>query len=274
MTTVTDHLLRGLAPIPTAAWKLIDDEARERLTPLLVARQVADLTGPRGWRHDALSTGRATQVSAPPPGASVTAPVLRQRQVLPLVEFRIPFVVSRAEIDDMQRGTSDPDLEDLDRAAQEAAAIETRAVFHGWEAAGIAGISDTDAYPTAELGTDCSTYPTTVAVAVDRMRRNGIEGPYDLVIGSDGYTRIVETTEEGGFLLLDHLGRILGGKVIWAPAVDGAFVLAQGEGNFSLDVGQDLAIGYGHHDADSVHLYLEESFTFRVLEPDAACVLL
>lgn len=270
---MTDHLMRGLAPIPAAAWDLIDDEARERLTPLLVARQIADFHGPRGWRHDALSTGRVSRVSAAPAGTTVSAPSLRQREVLPLVEFRVPFTVSRAEIDDMQRGAPDPDLEDLDRAAREAAAIETRSVFHGWESAGIDGIADASAYPTAELGTDCSTYPTTVAVAVDTMRRNGIEGPYDLVIGSAGYTRIVETTEEGGFLLLDHLGRILGGRVIWAPTVDGAFVVAQGEGNFVLDIGQDVAIGYSHHDADNVYLYLEESFTFRVLEPDAVCVL-
>ena len=44
-------------------------------------------------------------------------------------------------------------------------------------------------------------------------------------------------------------------------------------GDFVLDCGQDLSIGYRDHDADVVDLYLEESFSFRVLEPDAAVVL-
>ncbi|MGH3999711.1 MAG: encapsulin [Pseudonocardiaceae bacterium] len=40
-----------------------------------------------------------------------------------------------------------------------------------------------------------------------------------------------------------------------------------------LDVGQDLSIGYSRHDTELVTLYLEESFSFRVTEPDAAVVL-
>lgn len=41
----------------------------------------------------------------------------------------------------------------------------------------------------------------------------------------------------------------------------------------SLDVGQDFSIHYTHHDGELGTLYLEESFSFRVTEPDAAVVL-
>jgi uncharacterized linocin/CFP29 family protein len=51
--SVTDHLLRDLAPIPTRAWKAVDDEARERLTPLLAARRLAEWVGDGGWHRDA-----------------------------------------------------------------------------------------------------------------------------------------------------------------------------------------------------------------------------
>ena len=84
------------------------------------------------------------------------------------------------------------------------------------------------------------------------------------------YTEIVETTEHGGHLLLDHLHTILGGPLVWSPGVDGGVVLSLRGGDFILDSGQDLSIGYLDHDADVVRLYLEESFNFRVLEPDAA----
>ena len=40
-----------------------------------------------------------------------------------------------------------------------------------------------------------------------------------------------------------------------------------------LDCGEDLSIGYLAHDAETVQLYLEESISFHVVEPDAAVVL-
>lgn len=60
---------------------------------------------------------------------------------------------------------------------------------------------------------------------------------------------------------------------MWAPGLDGAVLVSKRGGDFVLDVGQDLSIGYIRHDAELVTLYLEESFNFRVNEPDAVVVL-
>ena len=57
---------------------------------------------------------------------------------------------------------------------------------------------------------------------------------------------------------------------MWSPGLDGGIVLSLRGGDFILESGQDLSIGYLDHDADVVRLYLEESLNFRVLEPDAA----
>ena len=64
--------------------------------------------------------------------------------------------------------------------------------------------------------------------------------------------------------------KILGGPIVWSPGVDGAVVVSQRGGDFLFDSGQDLAVGYDHHDADAVHLYIEQSFSFRVATPEAA----
>ncbi|MGH3494895.1 MAG: family 1 encapsulin nanocompartment shell protein [Sciscionella sp.] len=269
----SNHLMRELAPIPTKAWEGIDGEARERLAPLLAARKLADWVGPGGWDHSAMATGRTTELEGPPAGASSEGVRTRLRRVLPLAEFTVALTVSRREIEDLQRGATDPEFDDLNRAARQAAEIENRAVFHGWEAAGITGIADASPYPAATLGTSCDEYPGNVARAVNQLRCNGVEGPYALAIGPAGYTGIVETAEHGGHLLFDHLKQVLGGTIVWAPGVDGAIVVSQRGGDFVLDVGQDLSIGYSHHDADTVHLYLQESFAFRAVEPDAAIAL-
>ncbi|WP_019876522.1 family 1 encapsulin nanocompartment shell protein [Sporichthya polymorpha] len=268
---MTDHLLRNLAPIPDTAWKLIDDEAKERLTPKLAARRLVDWKGPRGWGHSATNLGRVRRLA--PAGDAARGEEVDQRMVLPVTEFRVPFTVKRAEIADAARGAVDLDLDDLARAAARAAECENTAVLHGWATAGIVGLTEASTHDPLPLGEDAMSLPHTVAVAVDRLRCAGIEGPYALAIAPAGYTRIVETTEQGGHPLLDHLRQILGGDVIWAPGVEGAVVLSRRGGDFVLDVGQDLAIGYRTHDAETVELYLEESFSFRVIEPDAALAL-
>jgi uncharacterized linocin/CFP29 family protein len=274
--TSPNHLLRDKAPIPVRAWRTIDAEAKDRLTPLLAGRKLADWVGPGGWRHDALSLGRTDALDAAPAGLDAGDVMLRRRRVLPLAEYRVPFTVDRSEIDDIQRGSRDPDLDDLARAAQVAAELENRAVLHGWEAAGIDGIAESSPYPVTALGDECSAYPSIVAVAVDRLRQNGIEGPYAFAIGPDRYTDIVATAEHGGYLLMEHINRILGAEshgIVRSPGLDGALVVSQRGSDFLLDVGQDISIGYRDHDAEVVHLYLEESFTFLVAEPDAAVTL-
>ena len=81
---------------------------------------------------------------------------------------------------------------------------------------------------------------------------------------------MIESTEMGGYPVLEHLRLIAGGPVLWAPAVDGAVVMSTRGDDYELTVGQDAAIGYAEHDNGRVHLYLEESFTFQVLTPEAA----
>jgi uncharacterized linocin/CFP29 family protein len=262
-----NHLTRELAPISAAAWKQIDEEARERLTPHLAARRLVDVSGPHGWDYSATNLGRVQPVNH----AGERTALVRQRQVLPLVEVRVPFTVARDELDSADRGATDLGFDDLDRAAHDVAVLENRAVFHGWDEVGFTGLA---AASSAALGADAANYPHAVTKAVDVLREAGIKGPYALAIGPLGHRRIVESTENGGLLVLDHLRRILaGGKVLRAPGVDGAVVASLDSGHFALELGQDIAVGYSHHDAESVTLYLEESFSFRVLEPDAATAL-
>jgi uncharacterized linocin/CFP29 family protein len=266
--------MREHAPITSAAWQQIDDEAKERLAPNLAARRLVDVEGPNGWDFSSVNLGRVRPLDQTTGGETGEGVRVRQRQVLALVEVRVPFTVSRAELDNADRGADDVDLADLDRAAHELAVLENHAAFHGWPGAGITGLVDSSAHAAAALGADPNAYPHVAAKAVDTLRKAGIGGPYALAIGPTGYERIVESTEQGGLLLTDHLRRIMGGgKVVRAPGLTGALVVSLESGYFQLHLGQDISIGYSHHDGESVHLYLEESFTFRVVEPDAIIAL-
>jgi uncharacterized linocin/CFP29 family protein len=63
------------------------------------------------------------------------------------------------------------------------------------------------------------------------------------------------------------------GGIIWAPAIEGGFVVTTRSGDFELDIGQDISIGYQSHSSTVVELYFQETFTFRLLTTEAAVVL-
>jgi uncharacterized linocin/CFP29 family protein len=263
-----NHLLRSQAPISNAGWQLLDEEARERLAPALGARKLVDFSGPHGWEHSATNLGRTNRLeSAPCEGVSGL-----RRRVLPLVEIRSDFELSRAELRDADRGAADADLQALDQAAHQIALAENVAVFHGWDGA-VTGIGEASPYEPVSLGDTAEGYPRHVAGAVERLLCNGVTGPYGLALGREQYRLVVETAEHGGYPLLDHLAKILEGPIVWAPGVKGAFVLSLRGGDFLFESGQDLSLGYESHDGDVVRLYLEQSFSFHVATPEAAVPL-
>jgi uncharacterized linocin/CFP29 family protein len=263
------HLLREHAPITEEAWRLIDEEAVERLRPALAARKLVDFSGPRGWEFSATNLGRVTPLD----GGPVDGVTAVRRRVLPVVELRVPFALDREELRAADRGAEDVDLGPLDAAAKTIATAENRAVFHGWDAGGITGITQASTLDSMTLGENCELYPRHVARAVESLLDAGVEGPYGLALGPAAYTRVLQTAEHGGYPLLEHLRKIIGGPLVWSPGVDGAVVVSLRGGDFLFESGEDLSIGYDSHDANVVNLYLIESFTFRVAEDDAAVTL-
>jgi uncharacterized linocin/CFP29 family protein len=248
---------------------MIDEEARTRLLPGLASRKLLDFSGPHGWEHSATNLGRVESADV----SAVKGVEANRRMVLPLLELRARFEISRAELRAGDRGAQDVDFAELDAAAQRLVEAENVSVFHGWPKAGIEGISERTPHPSIKRGASAEGFPQSVARAVELLLRNGIGGPYGLALGREDYTRVVETAEHGGYPLLEHLRKILQGPIVWAPGVDGALVLSMRGGDFALECGQDLSVGYESHDSEKVALYLEESYSFRVLTPEAAVVI-
>ena len=262
-----NHLLREFAPISDTAWAALDREAKDRLVPALAARRLVDFHGPSGWEHSAVNLGRVTDIDEPFFGLQAV-----QRKVQPLVEVRASFALSRTELADFDRGATDIDVATLDDACMRVATAENLAVFHGWPTAGITGLV-AGTFPALPLSAEFTGYPGDVARAVETLRQAGITGPYGLALGPDAYTGAVVQSEGGGVIVFDHLRKILDGPVVSAPGLSGAVVVSLRGGDFTFHSGEDLAIGYHHHDADTVHLYLEESFTFVISTGEAAVAL-
>ncbi|MFG2881203.1 family 1 encapsulin nanocompartment shell protein [Streptomyces sp. NPDC048297] len=264
---VVTNLHRELAPITPEAWREIEEEAGRTFRRHLAGRRVVDVSGPDGPELAAVGTGHLEGIEPPADGVSA-----RLRGAQHLVELRVPFTVSRSAVDAVERGAKDCDWQSVKDAARTMAFAEDRAVFDGYPAAGIDGLRNRTSNPVIGLPADPREYPDAVSHALTTLRLAGVAGPYSLLLGADAYTAVNETSDHG-CPIAAHLGRILDGKLVWAPAIDGGFLVSTRGGDFELRLGQDLAIGYASHDATDIELYFRQTLTFLVYTDEAVVAL-
>lgn len=124
-----DILKRSLAPIAAEAWTEIDKQAADVLRGVLTGRKVADVSDPKGWLCDSVSEGTLTLAEESP----VEGVNYGVRDVLPLVEIRVPFTLPMWDLDDISRGCKTTDYTPLQEAARQAALFEDTDVFKGLE---------------------------------------------------------------------------------------------------------------------------------------------
>lgn len=265
-----NNLHRSLAPMSQAAWDDLEETITDRFTQRIAGRRIAAMPEPKGYGFSALPTGTTKDVDC-----GVTDVVSRAREQFPVVELRIPFTVSRTEIDNVLRGDVDVDWSPAEQAAEKLAEAEDAIVFTGMSSLGIRGIKDAsrEEHEPITLPDEVADFPLAVTRGVTQLRLAGIEGPYKLLLSSKLYQAVSEGTDYGN-PVYEHILRMLkDGQIIWAPNITDAVLLSDAGDDFELHLGQDVSVGYDSHDADNVHLYLEETLTFRIGGPEAAIVL-
>ena len=259
-----NNLYRELAPISEAAWTQIEEETSRTIKRYLAGRRVADVQGPAGTALAAVGTGHQRAIEPPADGLAA-----QQREAKSLVELRVPFELDRQMVDDVERGANDSDWQPAKDAARKLAFAEDCAIFEGYAAAGIVGIRQGTSNPQESLPTDVRNFPAAFAQALSQLRLVGVNGPYSILLGADAYTQLADTSDYG-YPVLEHIKRLVDSKIIWAPAIEGAFVVTTRGGDFDLHLGQDASIGYLSHTDTHVRLYLQETFTFLYLTAESA----
>ena len=260
-----DLLKRSLAPILAEAWDAIDDEAKRVLKLHLAGRKLVDFQGPFGWKHAAVNTGRLDLFDAEPvPGVCVGL-----RRVQALVEMRTAIKLPIMELDSLARGATDTDLDPVREAAERTARAEDGAIFNGYAPGHITGILQATPHPRIAIPSP-SEWPRAVIEAKEVLRRAGIDGPYALALGTAPYETLFAAAEDGYPIVKRIERHVVDGPIVRASAIAGGALISVRGGDYELNVGQDLSIGYADRDRTHVELFLTESFTFRVLEPKAA----
>jgi len=260
-----NNLHRELAPVSDSAWEQIEDEVSRTFKRYIAGRRAVDVIDAQGVSLSAVGTGHLKNIAPNRKGV-----ITRQREVRALVEFRVPFELTRQAIDDVSRGSNNSDWQPAKDAAREIAFAEDGAIFDGYAAAGIVGVREGTSNPKLTLPADVTQYPDAISQGLSQLRLAGVNGPYAILLGADAYTQLSEISDHG-YPVLDHVKRLVDEKhIIWAPAIEGAFIVTKRGGDFELHLGQDLSIGYLSHTDTAVKLYLQESFTFLYYTSEAS----
>jgi uncharacterized linocin/CFP29 family protein len=265
---MTDILRKAMAPIADEAWQEIELQSARIFKGNLSGRKLVEFMGPHGWQFAAVNLGKLKVE----PDAETGGVAWGVHEVLPLVEFRVPFSLGIWGLDDIVRGARNPDLGPLTEAARKVAIFEETALYHGFRKAGIRGMLEASTHTPVPLSPDRNRLVEAVEMAIVAIQEAEIGGPFTLVLGTEPY-KWVMIGEPDAYPLRMRLEALVKGGIHWSPVLEGGAVLSRRGGDFEMTVGQDIAIGYKLHDAQEVELYFTESFTFRVLEPAAAVAL-
>lgn len=260
-------LKKNLAPITNKAWSEIDDQVSEVLKTYLTGRNFVDIDGPYGLEQGGISTGKLIV----PENQSKKSVNYGIREYLPMVEIRKPFELDVWELDNLERGAEDVDLSPLEDATKEIALFEEAAIYKGFDPANIVGLKNASEHDKVKMPTDPNGFIKEVGNQLIKLKRESVEGPYSLIIKESDWVQLLKLTE--GYPITKQLSELLGGQIIINHTTDNSFIVSERGDDYELIIGQDISIGYDHHDSKKVKLYLTSSFTFKVNSPEAIVVL-
>ncbi len=265
---MSTYLNREAAEPPQSRWDRIDGTARRSAADLLTARRFLDLEGPYGVGLTSVETGSESFCRPAEAGAarvvasrSIAVPVLHQS-----------FEISVRRLDGHLRMGLPLDLNPVEEAAEAVARREDQIIYQGIPELGIQGLLNTPERHQVTIGDwgGVEQALNDVLAAVGRLDEGGFRGPYVLALSPARYNALFRRYEGSDMLQLDHLRRLCEGGVFKAP-INGALVLDPRVG--TLQVGQDLEVGYSANDGIHLKLFVSESLVLVLDEPGAICTL-
>lgn len=260
-------LKQSLAPITNEAWEEINEEASQTLKTCLSARKFIKVEGPKGFDFAAVAVGKL-DVPKNQKSSDVQYGI---HQVQPMIEIRMPFELDVWELDNLERGAEDIDLDNLVVAAKKAAKFEEEAIYKGFAKANVKGLLNSSEHKKLKLNKNKSNFIELISQALLSFNQESITGPFNLVVGTELFKHINKYSND--YPIKKHIEDQIKGNIFLSEHIDGAIMVAAEDNGLQLTLGSDFAIGYHSHDTKKVNLYLTESFTFQIIDPATFIVI-
>lgn len=260
-------LNRETSPIATAVWAQIDAVFTTMLSQRLKLRSLVGFTSVP-FETDAVATGNLKTLT------SSKELTLSVRKPMAMVEIRYDFNLPKSIVEAFKRDKPDFDDSVFKQASNAFSSVENSMILEGVKEAEIEGILNN--IPRKSIrAEDTKGLIDAVASMIAAFGGEFVEGPYKLVLSTATLIKMVAESE-GGVSVKSRLESLLGADffvVCESIGDEKILALSQRGGDFVLYNGLDVSIGFSEEKADSYALFLTESCTFRIINPEAAVVI-
>lgn len=258
-----DFLKRDFAPLTEKIWEELDERAREVFIRNLRLRKIIEVDGPYGWDFSSYALGTLNIIDNPKSALGWGI-----RESLPLIEVRYPFELDIWELDNIERGYQTPDLTSLEEAARNLSEFENKIILKGEDKAKITGLFT---IAKQNFVKSCSEkvndFVKSVFDAKQKFRKDGIEGPFVLVINKEIWERLF--AQQNAYPLTLLLKEIMNLEIETIDNLENSFIISTRGDDFKLILGQDLSLGYELRIENKIRLFFTETFTFHIKTPEA-----
>ncbi len=253
-----DMFKQALAPIPEKAWDEINERAEEVIKSVLTARKTLHVEGPGGLGTQVVTSGRLNLFDTG--DKNVDAGLYEAKS---LMETRVTFELSKWELDNLDRGVDDVELDALEEAVKHLAEFEEDVLYNGNKNAMIKGLK-----PLAETKIDLKDDPQALLAGINEgmlaLKHAFALPPHNLVVGEKLYQDLHRA--HGAKLLKEIVENMIGGSVILSEQLKGGLLMPVDHDDLEMTIGQDYTIGYEAHDDENVRFFVMNAFTLRVLD--------
>lgn len=257
-------LKKTTAPLSDIVWAEMQQQASEVFKNDLTARSFLDIEEPEELKSDGVSTGN---LILPRDGMKNGIDYAR-KEILPFVEVKKHFQLSREEVRNLEKGYENVSLQPLTNAAKEIAHFEENAIYNGFGFGKIRGLKEIALRKNIPLSYDPEMFLKTLTNEISRLIEKGIARPFILVINQKLWDNVNFISD--GFPVYTFLEDILEGPVIRSPFLsEKSFLITEHSGDFVLSLGKDFSIVFDEYIDDVVKFHFLESFTFRALNREA-----
>ena len=264
------YLHRNDAPFGGEIWDRIDATVVETAKSQLSARRLLALEGPFGLGLKSVNNKDEQLTGKLSGNVNVTF-----SSSLPLLMLQKNFTLATRDIVAFEREKVAMDLGAAAKAAVVCARQENEFIFSGAKGqfSGLlnaAGIQNCKIKGWNEIGKAVED----VIHAVNMLDAAGFHGPYILGLSPELYNGLFHRYPQGNTTEIEHLRELITKGIFKAAGLPGGGILAAYGRQFaSILMGQDLMTGFVGPVSGGYEFSLTESFTLRLLVPEAFCVL-
>lgn len=263
---MADYLAREDAPLSNEDWEKLDKIVVESARKRLVGRRFINITGPLGVG--------ATVINKPVMGGMNEGEIsIKKRDNLNISMIYKDFKLNWLDIESSRKYGMPIELGPAAAAAAFCAMKEDEMIFSGdHENEGLMNAKGRNSVEAQDWKITGNAFQNVIN-ATEKLVSEGLYGPYAMAVSPSLYAMMHRTYGGGSILEVEMVRELLTDGVFQSPVLKGedVLVIATGQENMDLVIGQDLITAYLGPDGMDHSFRVFETLVLRIKRPGSIC---